>query len=153
MVTRPIIFSAPMVRALLAWRKTQTRRILNLPTKGIYERPDMGGWAPTTVGGHGCYYSDGRPAPEMEGMWLTPEDIAANEALEKRVLLPHIAAINGGKKYPLTCRGKFVSLWVGLHGGLDAWDDNPWVVAVTFSVIKANIDSALAPICEEVRAG
>jgi hypothetical protein len=69
----PIIFSRPMVRALLEGRKTQTRRIIKLPTKGEYVRPDMGGWEPTTVGGGKSFVvrRDGSraPAPEMVAIW------------------------------------------------------------------------------------
>lgn len=36
--------------------------------------------------------------------------------------------------------GAFRLLWNSLHGP-DAWDANPWVVAVSFDVIRANIDA------------
>lgn len=73
MTDRPIIFSGPMVNALLAGRKTMTRRIIKLPTKGEYVRPDMGGWAATTVGGGSSFTirRDGtrEPAPELVAIW------------------------------------------------------------------------------------
>lgn len=69
MTDRPILFSAPMVAALRAGTKTQTRRILKLPTKGEYHRPDMGGWAASTVGGGGAFLRDGSPCPEEPCVW------------------------------------------------------------------------------------
>ena len=68
------------MKALLAGRKTQTRRVLKLPTKTsgkdahrIYEHPKMGGWEPTTSGGGGCFTiaRDGShvPAPEQVAIW------------------------------------------------------------------------------------
>lgn len=42
-----------------------------------------------------------------------------------------------------TARGCFEGLWRHLHSD-DAWDANPEVVALTFRVVRANIDSAEA---------
>lgn len=44
---------------------------------------------------------------------------------------PNLLAIYGGA---------FCKLWCGLHGD-DAWESNPEVVAVSFRIVKANIDA------------
>lgn len=237
---RPVLFSAPMVRAILreikapGTGKTQTRRVLKLPTKGEYIRPDMGGWAPTTSGGEGVFRfgRDGSrlPCPEEVAIWnrttgttitmpyqvgdrlwvretwavgsiydgMPPRDInpegkpgwcgiryAATDARlgikdRSSIHMPRWAsritlhvtdvrverlqdiseedAIAEGIEWREGCWGTwdadgtmrcggsgdpreaFRCLWININGS-DAWASNPWVAAISFRPVLANIDA------------
>jgi hypothetical protein len=77
---------------------------------------------------------------KAEGVPLSPDDIADNERLRTAVLLPHIDAIYGDRRPYRTAAGNYAMLWNSLHGP-DAWDANPWVVAVSFIPHLTNIDA------------
>lgn len=51
---------------------------------------------------------------------------------------PHMVKIDTAKW--ISPRGWYHRLWDSLHGP-DAWDANPWVVAVSFTVDRRNIDA------------
>lgn len=64
---------------------------------------------------------------------ISAEDVEAEGACE-------LACIPATEDDDAEARVIFRDLWNSLHGP-DAWDANPWVVALTFSVAQRNIDA------------
>jgi len=222
MTDRPIIFSGPMVRALLEGRKTQTRRVLkNVPKapdpanvvykpthpepyidsycsqrktdanpRGMSENwcwwtrddrccvqfkvPYVPGdrlWVrenwrqayPKTEFSHGAIYrADAERALGMDEYssrhrWTPsihmPRWASRLTLIVEAVKVERLQAMNWREPaadYSLcSARYAFASFINELHGGPNwniknqppLWDQNPWVVAVSFRVVRANIDS------------
>lgn len=205
MADRPIIFSGPMVQALLAGRKSQTRRVLKPQPTGpvVYHQTLTSGMCvglerepPYAPGDRlyvreahalvpatayrmsqgvvqaidpedmdrACVYREGwersqpgkwRPSIHMP-RWASRITLTVTEVRVQR--LQEISAADsiaeGVECDTCTamgqsaCRGRgcFASieayrhLWNSLHGP-DAWGANPWVVAVSFTVDRRNIDA------------
>lgn len=191
MTDRPIIFSAPMVRAMIDGRKTMTRRLAwrDVPTRdGVYAgeiktrrpspwqkvKPGDRLWVKETFSvapseaygeiahyrasirdGFGVIWTSSRFMPRRHSrltLLVTATKIERLQAISEEDCLSEGVRRDGPEygawlaSYTVSdiesraARGAFKGLWIKLHGS-DAWDANPEVVAVTFDVRKANIDT------------
>lgn len=217
MTDRPIIFSAPMIRALLEGRKTQTRRVLKpQPVEPISQSPlisfnhgvaeyslgpkcrkpngDLIWWKLSAPGdrlwvreniardardGSIIFAADGATAhPKEQAFWRNsdrkmmsclgmPRRISRLTLIVEDVRVERLQEISkedaraegAGLYVPghgfidydelradpgysnfLAPRMGFEAIWSEIHGS-DAWDQNPWVAAISFRVVKANIDT------------
>lgn len=170
MADRPIIFSAPMVRALLEGRKTMTRRLATSPLRKVqagdrlWVRENFSGdyywnftppaqWGPSKF----WYWADGSPE---DGDWTKPRPsihmprwasritlIITDTKRERLQDISDIDALAEGIQETTFWRDEhppgicFSVLWDALHGDATAWSANPDVVALSFRVIQANIDA------------
>lgn len=196
MTIRPIIFSTPMIKALLAGRKTVTRRVLRFqypPCAQIYRVGSAWDWRDGTRGGsvkvpyavgdllwvreawaplsalkhndpgstaiiEGGFYraddstTDGeidrwRPSIHMP-RWASRLTLAVTDVRVQRLqeISEDDAAAEGvimdadGRAWGLLARDLFAGLWLDIHGP-GAWEANPWVVALTFTVHHRNVDA------------
>jgi hypothetical protein len=201
MTDRPIIFSAPMIRALLDGRKTQTRRILKpqpehcvvdgkalpiglmhvdgetLPriTVGrVITRQEIrfvararlwvreswshsrdGVWSISDArlcGPAGAIYAaDGHehakwfPSIHMPREFSRLTLIVESVKVERLQAMNHGDAMEEGCPFPNMASGEnpidwFRALWTVIHGA-GSWAANPFVAAISFRVVKANIDT------------
>ncbi len=186
MSERPIIFSAPMVLALLDRRKTMTRRLADsryvVGKQSVWRKVEAGDhlyvretWRVNNVG-HDLTTVIYR-ASQWQGYTACSRqfpttDFAANEKrlrkpgyispihmprwasrvtldvtavrIERLQLISEEDALAEGcrSSYPFTedgtARKDFRTLWNEIHGR-GAWDANPEVVAISFTVHQANI--------------
>ncbi len=215
---RPILFSGPMVRAILEGRKTQTRRVL--PDGNVYEDIssealedlELQGWEGFCRGEAMCaarynfapgarlWVREALQADRMVNILTgerTTNAIVAyyraddTEALDpkgfnlswawKRGVIPSIHMPRSFSRLTLVVTAvrverlqdiseedaraegcwpvwsgdmsegpsrfadeEFRVLWSSINGP-ESWDANPWVAAITFEVMRANIDATPSP--------
>ena len=104
MKERPILFSGPMIRALLDDSKTQTRRALKMP-HGLWETSHSGELVPIPV--H-CHY--GQPGGRLwvREAWRTTGDGGRCNDMPPRELQPHPIWYEAAGKAPADeCVGKY----------------------------------------------
>jgi len=217
----PILFSAPMIRALLAGTKTQTRRIINpqplqwvarvidvgLPQRKCDENcneiPDEWGQVETVWSGpiepgmcepdheewlpiktrkigdrlwvreayaqfspHAMIYRCDHPEENASGprvdlrwrpsinmpRWASRLTLIVTDVRVQRLqdISEADALAEGIERIKFPAGGdwgwpklRYANLWNAINGP-GAWDANPWVVALTFDVVRQNIDAITA---------
>ena len=172
--TSPIIFSGPMIRALLDSRKTQTRRLITSQWANIKMHFEMGErallWAresfsprikpeeATDGKGRAWYQVDSEWGGEIKWKpsihmprWASRLTLELSDARLQR--LQDISeeecwaegigpARRSGETFCDHPVNAYKALWESLHGQ-GSWDDNPSIIAFTFSVHRQSVDAVI----------
>lgn len=207
MKARPILFSGPMIRALLEGRKTQTRRVVKpqpeFENRGItgitdaiihwklppvskcpYGKPGdllwvREAWRASKVAdelpprllvpGHSRIHYEADSAVDWTGRyrharfmprWASRstlritdvrvqrlQDISEADAKAEGVQMENercwVDYLTPGTQITLSAQQSFDTLWESINGP-GSWEANPWCWALTFDVIKANVDQVMS---------
>lgn len=166
--TLPIGFSAPMVRALLAGRKTQTRRLVTSMWANLKMHFEEGeecwlwvreAWAPDPCDGaplwkeskHGSKPFSPQDEPVKWRHWRYMPRWASRISLKvtdvrsqslHKILNEDVIAEGVPLEDSPTPFQQFRKIWDTLHTKPGTtWADNPKVIAITFEVHRGNIDA------------
>lgn len=134
MKERPILFGAPMVRAILAGTKTQTRRIVKpRPTRVADGLPYGNGpaWAHADPGSALMHSPFGQPGDRL---WV--RETFANACNEVDAIAEGAPWAACGAAQEGSHKAGFAQLWESINGP-DSWGANPWVWVVEFRRIES----------------
>ena len=163
MTDRPVLFSAPMVRALIEGKKTQTRRLAwskneTCPIPTIWQKVKPGDrlwvretWAECNGPPRSAVYRanlqnahEWRWTPSIHmPRWASRITLVVTEARVERLQeISHDDAVAEGMGiFPqsMSAEKRFSEIWESLHGQ-GSWEANPEVAALTFTVHHCTID-------------
>ena len=166
MKERPIIFSTPMVKAILDGRKTQTRRVIKdqppLSMRDMFKPKNLKCpygqvgdrlWVRETFKPYNCmggfaYKADGdlstgfpwKPSIHMpRGASRITLEITESRAERLQDISEEDAKAEGVKCCPNAVsdyKHHFMILWDSINGKKYPWDSNPWVWVISFKVVR-----------------
>ena len=143
MKERPILFSGPMVRAILDGSKTMTRRVVKQDREGLLDCEPHPAWdafwqcvaCPYGKPGDRLWVASEIPGPRIPRILLEITDVRVERVQD----ISDRDARDEGAEQIGDCEGAYVAgfrrLWESING-LDSWSANPWVWVIEFRRIE-----------------